>query len=165
MAKQTRIESVIGDAIEKVNAEIVNRALAAIPQSATMGEIIDGFKAADFAAELNSLSVKDFMAAVGAVPKKRGPGRPKGSTAKADKPATKTMKGRARNTRTAAGREELVRDVFAVLSANGGQLGAETIRAEVGGESPQVRRALQSLVDQKMVKRQGQARGTEYHVA
>ncbi|MEE9394384.1 MAG: hypothetical protein V3W41_17950 [Planctomycetota bacterium] len=162
MAKQTRIESVITGAIERVNAEFVNKALAAIPQSATMGEIIDGFKAADFAAELNALSVKEFLTAVGGQPTKRGPGRPKGSTAKA---AVKTMKDRARNTRTAAGREELVRDVFAILSADGGQLGAESVRAEVGGESVQVRRALQSLVDQKMVKRQGQARGTEYHVA
>ncbi|MEE9391020.1 MAG: hypothetical protein V3W41_00775 [Planctomycetota bacterium] len=164
MTKLSKVGGAIDGAIRDVNAEILKRALAALPQNATVGEIIEGFDAADFGGELRALNIKEFLGAIGAVSAKRGPGRPKGS-AKTSGDSPKAAKLGARNTRTAQGREELVRDAFAALSKLGGQAQAADIRVETGGEASQIRRAMQTLLDQKMVKRSGNARATEYSLS
>lgn len=88
--------------------------------------------------------------------RRRGPGRPKGSTRK------KAGAGRGRGRPPSAATEALIPKVFAQVKAKGGQGVSEIAKAlKVGVD--RVKPVMARLVAGKQVKKTGKKRGTKYH--
>jgi uncharacterized membrane protein len=91
-------------------------------------------------------------------------------SAEASEPKAKTKAKKAKakasgvNVRSAEGREAYREAVYTAVVEHGDFVGAETLRATVGGEATQLRAALKALVADKRLSVKGQARGTMYGV-
>ncbi|MEZ6194579.1 MAG: hypothetical protein R3F20_02460 [Planctomycetota bacterium] len=164
MAGPNKIVGIVNAAIEDANRQILNQSLSALPRETRIGELVDGLQETDLLEDFRAMLLSDFLAAVGGGSR---PGRKPGRPAKAEKSAGaakggKASKGKKRNTRTQAGRDEIDADIQIALEGLGEPSPAEAIRKITGGTSAQVRDSLARLVEAKVVKKAGERRATRY---
>jgi hypothetical protein len=151
-----------------VTQDLITRALAEVPASTTICELVASMKSDGLSAEFEGMSISELGAAMGngsAAPATRR-GRPakrgrKPGTKAGGAPKAKAAGGKI-NTRTQDGRDALDAAV-AVFLQSAGSARAEAVRAAVGGQAAQVRKSLERLMAAKKVSRSGQKRGTTYH--
>ena len=169
MPRKTNVAAAIDRALGNASRTLVRTAIAELPRSTTVGELLDAMPR-EHAATLRGMTLSEFVATASgdgaAPPARRGPGRPR-KTASAKKTRRKAAKksttnAKARTTRTQAGREKMDADVAAFLQGKGGVVAAEEIRESVGGSPQQLRDSLLRWTEAKKVKRTGERRGTRY---
>lgn len=155
--KKTRLASALERAQRTLTREILTTALAELPPTTTMGEVVDSLGEAGFGKDFQTLSLRDFVAAVGGAASAPARRAPRGT------PASRSAATARRqvNTRTAQGRESLDQAVAGFLERRR-TARAGDIRKSVGGTSNQVRQSLTRLMESKRVTKRGQKRGTEY---
>lgn len=130
---------------------------------------------ADFATKLEAIARRSALEQVLATlsgqvsaPKKRGPGRPKGSGAKsagpapAAKPAIKPIRKGTR--RSAEDVQAMGESLLAHVKANPGQRG-EQIAAAMKSDVGTIRLPMKALIAAKKITTRGQRRGMTYYVA
>lgn len=159
MAKsKNRVVAALERARQSLTQDMLTHALAELPPSTTMGEVVASLKDAGLRETFDGLSLGDFTGTLGnGAPVKRGrkPGRP--TTPQARRPA----KAGKVNTRTQAGRAAYEAAVAQALSS-AGVSGATELRGVVGGTAAQMRQALERLMEAGKASKNGQKRGTTY---
>ena len=158
MARSSSIKTSLDRALRQASIRIVREALANLPARTSMGDIIDEFSRSQYKNDFRSLTVAEFLAALGGEASARAvPAAPRRA------PASKVSGSRKKsyNTRTAEGRARLDAAISAFLQRVG-SAGSETIQADIGGKTAQVREACKRLMKAGRVTKQGQKRATVY---
>lgn len=152
-----RVVAALERARQSLTQSVLTQALADLPPSTTMGEVVASMKEAGFAHTFEGMSLDDFVAAMGGgAPRKRA-----GNRAAAPAPRRSGGKSAKVNTRTEAGREQFDAAVARALAA-AGTAGATELRLEVGGTAAQIRQSLERLMAARKASKRGRKRGTTY---
>jgi hypothetical protein len=120
---------------------------------------------------IRGASLQDILNHTQASPAKRGPGRPRGSSAKAKnaKPArtpapTRIAKGRLQR-RSPADIAKALGHVVALVKSNKAGLRSEQIRKRLGLQAKEMPRVLKEGLAKRVLKSKGQKRSTTYSAA
>ena len=123
-----------------------------------------------FLAEISNLlkisaleAVREALGGAVAGPARRGPGRPRGSGARATAGTNGRKAGRrgSRGRRSGADLEAMNGTILDHVRANPGQ-GSEQIGAAIGMSSKEMRLPIQKLIAEGQLRTEGQRRGTKY---
>ncbi len=150
MGRKPHLTNIVDRTIASMSREVLVRALAEMPESTTVGELLDAFTG-NFRQDLRSLSLTELTEALHfSTP------APKGSSA-----ASVRTEGKGFNTRTDSGRDAIDAAIKNYLQANKAAR-AEEIRTRVGGSSAQIRQSMVRLMGKNLVTRSGSKRATSY---
>lgn len=157
MSKRGKVQSSIDKMKAEYNAAIQNAKVMAFSQVVSRYSDINLKELADFAGEIGVQHLT--LGELADLPRSAEGWRKKLSLVP---PVKRKALAPSVNTRSVKGREEYKKSVYKFLQDQNVWLPAADVAASCGGTSLQVRKALNSLIEDGIVDYKGRARGTRY---
>ena len=159
MSRRSAVLESIDRATKNAQRTILGDALSSLPASTTIQELQDAMSKSDFGEAFRSMTLAEFVSAVGQKPAVAPSGRPR----RAPAASSQSRKRRNINTRTAAGRAALDTAVRDFLRMSG-PARSEGITPAVPGDTAQVRQSPKRLIEAGEVVVKGSRRASEYRL-